>query len=188
VSVAGLLLAAGGGRRMGRPKALLELGGARLVDRGAQMLRAAGCEPVVVVLGAALADVTGATVVVNPDWASGMASSLRAGLGALATAPRGVSAVVVHLADMPDVTAAAVRRLVAAHEAGATAAVAAYGGRRGNPVLLARSTWPEVARLAEGDVGARAYLAAHPGHVVAVACDDVGSARDLDVPADLDPG
>ncbi|CAN5715711.1 nucleotidyltransferase family protein [soil metagenome] len=181
-SVAGLLLAAGAGTRLGRPKALVELDGQRLVDRGVQLLRAGGCDPVIVVLGAAATAVPDAEVVHNPDWHSGMGSSLRVGLSAL---PDDTTAVVVHLVDMPDVTAAAVGRLLIAHGAGAEVAVATYGGRRGNPVLLARSTWPEVARLAEGDVGARPYLAAHADIVVAAACDDVGGSRDVDVPADL---
>src|SRR5437588_1746517 len=88
---AGLLLAAGGGRRYGMPKALVERDGRLLVEHAAQVLRAGGCDPVVVVLGAAAdevrrrADLAGAIVVDNPDWADGMGSSLRAGLAALAS-------------------------------------------------------------------------------------------------------
>jgi CTP:molybdopterin cytidylyltransferase MocA len=180
--VAGLLLAAGSGRRLGRPKALVELGGQRLVDRGTAVLRAGGCQPVVVVLGAAVVAVPGAAVVVNGDWATGMGSSLRAGLAAL---PDDAAAVVVALVDQPHVGAEAVRRLVAAVEAGAAAAVATYGGQRGNPVALARAAWPEVARLAVGDVGARAFLTARPELVTPVPCDGTGRPDDIDTPADL---
>ena len=86
---AGLLLAAGAGRRYGMPKALVERDGRLLVERGLATLRTGGCDPVVVVLGAAAdevrahADLSGAYVVYNPDWADGMGSSLRTGLAAL---------------------------------------------------------------------------------------------------------
>ena len=181
-SVAGLLLAAGSGSRLGRPKALVEVGGQRLVDTGVGLLRDGGCEPVVVVLGAAEAAVPDAVVVTNPAWATGMGSSLRAGLAAL---PADVPAVVVALVDQPHVGAEAVRRLVAALVGGAVAAVATYGGRRANPVALARSVWPEVGRLAVGDVGARPFLAAHPELVTLVPCDGTGRPDDIDTPADL---
>ena len=70
-------------------------------------------------------------------------------------------------------------------ERGAVAAVATYAGRHRNPVLLDRSVWADVAALAEGDAGARSWLRAHPDLVTAVPCDDTGSARDVDTPADL---
>lgn len=182
--VAGLLLAGGAGSRMGGPKALLELGGEPLVQRGIRLLRDGGCTPVVVVVGAAAEAVRplcgGAQVVEAPDWASGMAASLRAGLAAL-----DADACVVALVDQPLVTAVAVERLRAAHEAGARAAVATYAGRARNPVLLDRSVWPDVAAAATGDEGARSWLRAHPGLVVAVDCTDAGAPDDLDTPQDL---
>jgi CTP:molybdopterin cytidylyltransferase MocA len=113
---AGLLLAAGEGSRLGRPKALVEIDGVRLVDRGVRMLHEAGCTPIIVVTGAARVDVAGAVVVHNPDWRTGMGSSLRAGLSALAP---DCPAVVIALVDQPKVTADAVRRLREAHESGA---------------------------------------------------------------------
>lgn len=181
--MAGLLLAAGEGRRLGTPKALVEIGGVRLVDRGAGMLRDAGCAPVVVVTGAAAVDVPGAVVVHNPDWRSGMGSSLRAGLSALAP---DCPAVVVALVDQPNVTPPAVRRLLAAYASGAGVAVATYGGRPRNPVLLAREHFAEVSARARGDVGAREFLRANPGLVTAVPCDDVADPGDIDTPEDLD--
>ncbi len=180
--VAGLVLAAGAGRRFGGPKALVELDGERLVDRAARVLAAGGADPVVVVLGAAVVDVPGAdAVVVNPDWASGMGSSLRAGLAAPALA--GCTAVVVVLVDTPGIRATAVRRLVDAHAGGADLAVATYGAERGHPVLLGREHWAGALAAAVGDRGARDYLAAHADEVVEVACD--GDARDADTPAEL---
>jgi CTP:molybdopterin cytidylyltransferase MocA len=179
---AGLLLAAGEGRRLGTPKALVEIGGVRLADRGARMLREAGCAPVVVVTGAAAVDVAGAIVVHNPDWPTGMGSSLRVGLSALAP---DCPAVVIALVDQPNVTAAAVRRLVQAHESGARVAVATYGGKPRNPVLIAREHFAEAASHARGDMGARAFLRARPDLVVHVPCDDVADPRDIDTPEDL---
>ncbi|MFD0906034.1 nucleotidyltransferase family protein [Actinomadura sediminis] len=180
---AGLLLAAGEGRRFGRPKALLELAGERLVDRGVRTLRDAGCAPVLVVSGAAPVEVTGAVVVPNPDWREGMGSSLRAGLAAL---PPGCPAVVVALVDQPGVTAAAVRRLIAAYEGGARIAVATYGGAPRNPVLLAGEHVAAAAASAVGDRGARAFLRARPDLVTRVPCDGVAVPDDIDTPADLD--
>ena len=185
-SVAGLVLAAGAGSRFGRPKALVEFDGEPLVSRAVRMLRTAGCAPVVAVLGAAADEVTAAVelsdVVVNPSWAKGMGSSLRCGLSAL---PDDVPAVVVALADQPLVGAESVTRLAAAWRAGAVAAVATYGGRPRNPVLLARSVWPDVVAQLAGDTGAGPWLRAHPELVTAVPCDGTGSPHDIDTPDDL---
>lgn len=180
--VAGLLLAAGQGSRLGAPKALVKLGGARLVDRGVALLSAGGTDPVVVVTGAADVGVPGAMVVYNPDWPTGMASSLVAGLRAL---PAACGAVVVALVDQPLIGPAAVQRLIAAYRAGAVAAVAAYHGKPRNPVLLASALWPEVIETAAGDEGARAWLRAHSGLVTAVECADTGRPDDVDTAADL---
>jgi CTP:molybdopterin cytidylyltransferase MocA len=182
---AGLLLAAGEGRRYGMPKALVERDGLLLVEHGLSTLRAAGCEPVVVVLGAAAetvrerADLTGALVVTNPDWPDGMGSSLRTGLDALAGTP--AQAAVVLLVDTPGVTPAAVRRVAARGDSEALV-VATYHGERGHPVLLGRSHWGGVAEVAVGDVGARPYLRAHGDRVMTVACEDVADGTDLDRP------
>jgi CTP:molybdopterin cytidylyltransferase MocA len=180
--VAGVLLAAGEGKRLGTPKALVELGGRRLVDRGADLLRDGGTAPVVVVTGAAPVTVPGVILVPNPDWRTGMGSSLAAGLRAL---PGECAAAVIALVDQPLIGAGVVRRLVAAHQAGAELAVAAYRGRARNPVLLARRHWPGVIAAADGDTGARPYLRAHPGLVTLVECADIGAPDDVDTPEDL---
>ncbi len=180
--IGGVLLAAGEGSRLGGPKALVELAGVRLVDRGVALLRAGGTAPLVVVTGAVDVALPGVTTVHNPDWRSGMGSSLAAGLSAL---PAGCEAAVVALVDQPLVTPAVVRRLVAAYLAGAGLAVATYSGQPRNPVLLARGHWPGVLDLAAGDVGARPYLRAHPELVTAVECGDIGRPDDIDTPADL---
>jgi CTP:molybdopterin cytidylyltransferase MocA len=185
---AGLVLAAGEGRRYGRPKALVTYDGGLLVERAVGTLREGGCDPVVVVVGAAAAQVRATaqladvTVVDNPQWHTGMASSLRTGLAALADT--GAPAVVVLLVDMPDVTAAAVRR-VAAAAAPAALVMAGYGDdRRGHPVLLGREHWAGVARSAVGDAGARTYLRTHATKVQIVACGDISDDRDIDLPGD----
>lgn len=183
MTVAGLVLAAGSGSRLGTPKALVELGGERLVDRAVRVMADGGCAPIVVVSGAAPFEVAGVDVVANPDWATGMGSSLRVGLAALADSE--ADAVVVSLVDQPGIGPEVVARVIEAFEAGAVVATATYGGQRRNPVLLARATWAEVARLAEGDAGARPYLAAHSAEVRAVPCDDLGSADDIDTAEDL---
>jgi CTP:molybdopterin cytidylyltransferase MocA len=180
--VAGILLAAGAGRRLGQPKALLDLGGQPLVSRGIALLKAGGAGPVIVVTGAAAVNLTGVITVHNPHWASGMGSSLAAGL---ATVPDTCLAAVVALVDQPLVGAAAVRRLIDAYRGGASVAVAAYGGRPRNPVLLARQHWAEVTALAAGDAGARAFLRARPDLVTLVECGDTGSPDDIDTSEDL---
>lgn len=179
---AGLLLAAGSGSRLGMPKALVEFRGERLVDRGIRLLHDGGCHPVVVVLGAATAQVRGAVAVRNPLWHSGMGSSLRVGLAALSD---DVERVVIALVDQPFIGPQAVERLIGAARDGASIAVATYGGAPRNPVLIGREHFAEVAELATGDVGARPFLRAHPELVVEVPCDDVGDPSDVDTPADL---
>jgi nicotine blue oxidoreductase len=193
MSVAGVLLAAGEGSRFGRPKALVEFDGLTLAQRGVDLLRAGGADPILVVTGAVPVQLSGTHPVDNPDWRTGMGSSLRAALQALGADPdepaqlgEGVGAVVVALADQPLVGAEAVARLIAAYRAGAAVAVAAYDGRPRNPVLLAREHWPEVIALATGDQGARAFLRARPDLVTLVECADTGRPDDIDTPADLD--
>jgi CTP:molybdopterin cytidylyltransferase MocA len=183
-TVAGLVLAAGGGRRYGMPKALVEYEGSLLVERAVRTARAV-CDPVLVVLGARAvdvwrtADLDGATVLANPDWETGMASSLRTGLDGLRGWPGRVDAALVLLVDMPGMTPAALERL-AGHATPDALAVAAYDGVRGHPVLLGREHWAGVAASATGDEGARRYLGAH--QVSEVDCTGLADPTDLDVP------
>jgi len=190
-AVAGVLLAAGQGSRFGRPKALVELDGETLAERGVTLLRAGGTDPVLIVTGAAQVELRPehqARTVYNGEWRTGMGSSLRAALRALTEleADPEIGAVVVALADQPLVGAEAVGRLIAAYRAGAGVAVAAYGGKPRNPVLLAREHWPEVIATATGDQGARAFLRARPELVTLVECGDTGRPDDIDTPADLE--
>jgi CTP:molybdopterin cytidylyltransferase MocA len=193
--VAGVLLAAGEGSRFGQPKALVELNGQTLAERGVGLLRAGGADPILVVTGAVPLELDRTLTVDNPQWRTGMGSSLRAALQALTEAGRGpdigsdigpeIGAVVVALADQPLVGAEAVARLIAAYRGGASVAVAAYDGRPRNPVLLAREHWPEVIATATGDQGARTFLRTRPELVTLVECGDTGRPDDIDTPADL---
>jgi nicotine blue oxidoreductase len=187
-TIAGLVLAAGGGRRFGGPKALARLGERSLAERAVALMHEGGCAPVHIVLGAQAQLVTDTidlgdtTVVTNPDWESGIGSSLRAGLASL---PATADAVIIVLVDQPLNGVEAIRRVTRAHLAGAAIAVATYGGQFGHPVLLSRPTWAGVAQLAQGETGARAYLRANPEVVIEVACDETGSPADVDTPGDL---
>ncbi|MEV6877982.1 nucleotidyltransferase family protein [Amycolatopsis sp. NPDC051128] len=186
-AVAGLLLAAGAGRRFGGPKALAEIGGEPLVLRALRILTEAGCAPIRVVVGAAAEDVSAllpdpAQAVPAEDWATGMGASLRAGLAALENT-EGPVAALVHLVDLPWVGPEILAR-VAAHATTETVARAAYDGVPGHPVLLGRRWWPEIAETARGDRGARDWLATR-ADLRLVECGDLGSGRDVDRQADL---
>ena len=191
----GLLLAAGAGTRMGRPKALVaSADGTPWLHTTLARLQEGGCRRVTVVLGPsaeeaavllARAPVThqDVHVVVAPDWAEGMGASLRAGLAATDTR---ADAVLVTLVDLPDVTAEVVRRVVAAATGPGVLARATYDATPGHPVLIGRDHWDGVRATASGDKGARDYLAAHD--VIAVECGDLATGRDVDTPARTDAG
>ncbi|SDP73492.1 nicotine blue oxidoreductase [Pedococcus dokdonensis] len=175
---------------MGKPKALVDdPAGGSFVERGVRVLRAAGCAPVVVVVGAeaartaALATAAGAdTVVEAADWESGQSASLRAGLAAVQLTEAEVACIL--LVDLPDVTSAVVRRVAAAGGDGpAVLARAAYRGVPGHPVVMGRDHWKGVLDVAAGDRGARDYLATHE-HLL-VECGDLATGRDADTPDDL---
>ncbi|WP_328437733.1 nucleotidyltransferase family protein [Streptomyces sp. NBC_00457] len=189
-TVTGLLLAAGGGRRLGgRPKALLEHRGRPLVEHAVGVLRAAGCTRVHVVLGAQAAVVRerarleGCVLVDNPEWEQGMGSSLRAGLDSLAGTP--ATAALVSLVDQPGIGPEAVARVLAAYTDEESLVSAAYDGVRGHPVLFGAAHWTGIAATATGDRGARAYLKAHEEEITLVECGDVAEAYDIDTEGDL---
>jgi molybdenum cofactor cytidylyltransferase/nicotine blue oxidoreductase len=183
--IAGMIIAAGGGRRIGGPEALLHQGEKPLVNQMIDTMTEAGCERIVVVLGAAAeqvretADLGRVTVVINKAWGTGVGSSIRAGLAAMDD--EGIEAVVVVPVDMPGLTAVAVRR-VAALPYPDVLVCATYDGLRGYPMLFGRRHWSGIATLASADVGARPYLLAHKDQIVDIACDSVADGSRVDTP------
>lgn len=164
--IAAVVLAAGEASRFGSPKQRL------MLSDVLHAVRASAVDDIVVVEGAYELE-TDARVVHCDEWSRGMGASLRCGLRAL---PANTEAAVIVLADGPDLSPAAIDRVIASwREGGAVAVVAAsYGGVRGHPVLLARSAWSDVP-----DEGARAL------DPVLVPCDDLGPPGDVDYPEDL---
>lgn len=179
--IAGLVLAAGSGSRLGQAKAPLLVDGERLVDRAVRILREGGCADVFVVLGAWRGAVPDATIVVNEAWETGMGSSLKSGLQALLHQPE-ITHAVVTLVDLPDITAASVRAIVTQP---GELVVGTYGVRHGHPMKLGRGHWAAISDGLTGDVGARTYLQGR-ADVVHVPLDAWGADQDIDTPADLE--
>ena len=175
---AAVVLAAGASRRMGMPKQLIRICGETLVERTIRICREAGCEPVVVVLGAAADQVRSAcslgraVVVVNEHWQEGMASSIAQGVSALDDCVQGC---VITTCDMPAVSAEHLGRLAATGELTASA----YAGRQGVPAYFPRSVFPQLAAL-RGDTGARDLLKQCPAIPLA------GGELDIDTPQDVE--
>jgi molybdenum cofactor cytidylyltransferase len=187
--VLGLVLAAGGSTRMGRPKQLAELDGRPLLAHVLAAVDAAPVDRVLVALGGAAdavlerVDLGRAEPLVVDGWAAGMGHVLAS---TLAQAGDGWEAVVVLLGDQPLVPGGAVARVVEAWRAGAGPVVTAtYGGRPGHPRLFDRRLLPDLLRLT-GDTGARDLLVTHPDRIHQVEVGDLGSDTDIDVEADLE--
>jgi molybdenum cofactor cytidylyltransferase len=188
VSSTGLVLAAGSSRRMGSPKQLLVVRGKPLVELVVGQVCAARLDDVLVVLGAAAdeiqsrVDLGRARVLVNPDHAAGMASSLKAGLAAL---DAGVDRAVVILGDQPDVDATLLNQLLDLQEtSGLPAAALDFNGLLHPPVVLKRELWADLMSL-EGDVGCRAVIRARPELVARLPVEgDLTHPIDVDTPED----
>ncbi|MBC7517313.1 MAG: nucleotidyltransferase family protein [Microbacteriaceae bacterium] len=182
----GILLAAGGGTRMGRPKALVhdELGRSWLAHTAGTLV-GAGCARVLVVLGAELSaarallpsDPRFAVVEVD-DWRSGLSASLAAGLRAAQKTD--ATAVVITLVDLPGLPVAVITRMLAeiAADPATTLCQASYRGDPGHPVVIGRQHWTPLIDILAGDTGGRSYLLGHG--VVAVECGDLWHGRDVD--------
>jgi molybdenum cofactor cytidylyltransferase len=185
--IAAVVLAAGRSTRMGGPNKLLEeINGRALVRIAAEAALASHARPVIVVTGhqrdrvqAALAGLN-VQQVHNADFADGLSTSLRAGLRAL---PADVDGAVILLADMPQVDAALIDRLIAAFdpEKGALAVVPMIEGKRGNPVLWSRRFFSALMTL-EGDVGARYLIGQYAEAVVEVPVSGRAALTDVDTP------
>jgi len=178
--IAGLVLAAGNGSRLGQPKAPLVVQGERLVDRAVRVLREGGCDEIYVVLGAWIGDVADCHVVVNPDWESGMGSSLKAGLETILNNNQ-ITAVLVTLVDLVGVNPPSVRAVI--DEPGELV-IATYNGQRGHPLQLDKSHLPAILAEIKGDLGARGYLRGR-SDIVEIELNHLGDNRDIDTVEDL---
>lgn len=188
-TVAALVLAAGGSKRLGRPKQLVDVKGRPLLEMVVAETAAWPVALVAVVLGHEAEEILErvefgeATVLINPDWEEGIAASLRVGLDHLGREPR-LERVLVALGDQPHIPPEVPPGLIEAMEhSGRPAAVPKYRFQVGNPVLLDRSLWPRLMSL-EGDVGASRLLRTHPEWVEEVWFDRLPP-RDVDTPSDV---
>lgn len=184
-----IVLAAGASSRMGRPKALLPIGGRPAIEVICATLREAGAGDIVVVVGKyageirGAADLRGVRVVENLLWETGRTSSVQAGLAALAPA---ASATLLALVDMPFVRAETVRTILAAPRATKRrpgVVVPVHGGRRGHPILVFRDLFPRIAALGPDDP---LYVVVRAAQCLEVSVDDAGVLVDLDTPQDVD--
>lgn len=185
--VAAVILAAGEGRRFGGPKLLTPLDGKPLLQHVVEAATGSSLAPIVLVVGHAAAELLAAVrpgaalIVRNDDYATGQASSLRAGLRAVS----GSDAAVVLLGDQPRVTSALLDALAERQRtSGAAAVISSWNGRRSPPTLLHRDLWPAVEALS-GDVGARAVLAGRDDVALLEVDDRYGALDDVDTREDL---
>jgi molybdenum cofactor cytidylyltransferase len=187
--VAAIVLAAGRSTRMGpENKLLADLGGKPMVRHVVEAALASTARPVLVVTGHQAAQVADAlagldvTLVANPAYATGLASSLKAGIRAV---PAACDGALILLGDMPRVAPGHIERLIAALAAEPESIIVpVHDGQRGNPVLWPRRYFSELLQL-EGDAGARRLFAAHPGAVREVAAADDAILSDIDTPEAL---
>lgn len=180
MKVAAIILAAGASTRMGQPKQLLKLGGVRLLERAVDVAAQAGCEPVVVVLGASADEILAecaldqATVVINPEWCEGMAASIRRGLRQV---DGQCDAALLMVCDQPAATSDHLRKLV--DRCTELPVASSYAGRRGVPACFPASYFGELLMLC-GDAGARHLLESAP------AIELAGGELDIDTPLTLE--
>jgi molybdenum cofactor cytidylyltransferase len=184
--VAGIILAAGESRRLGRPKQLLPLGEKTMVEHIVEVALSSPLQEVIVVLGHRAEEMRpllgGVKVVVNQEWPQGLSSSLRAGLGALS--PH-FEACLFFLADQPKVTPQLVESLIIRHRRTLAPIVAPrFRGQRGNPVLFARPLFPELLTL-QGEEGGRSLIEKNRYLVEWVEVDSGDYFLDIDTLEDL---
>lgn len=189
VPVGAVILAAGASTRMGHAKQLLPIAGQPMVRRMAEAVCAAGLDQVIVVVGARAGAVAQALegqpveLVVNDAWQGGMSTSVRAGIGALRPE---IGAVLLVLADQPDLGPELLQKLVARYRSSGAPIVAPYhGGRRGNPVLFDRALFAELEAV-EGDRGGRGVVACHQAELERVQVDDSAAVSDIDTLQDYE--
>ena len=190
--VGAVVLAAGRSARMGEAKQLLRIGEHTLLERTLGNVRDSGVDEVVLVLGFSAEIIrqqlpahllVGLKVVINRDYAQGMASSLREGLSAVS--PQMDAALIV-LADQPFVRSATLDRIIERYRCSdAEIVIPFFKGSRGNPVLLSHSIFPEVMAL-DGDTGCRAIFGRYADDIVELGVDDGGILLDIDSKGDYE--
>jgi molybdenum cofactor cytidylyltransferase len=186
--IAAILLAAGASTRMGRPKQLLPFRGRSLLVHAAETAIASGCHPIIVVLGAYLDRIRGdletlpVHVAENPDWETGMGSSVRTGIQSLMAAAPDIEAAILLLCDRPFVSVRSIHRLVAAYRSTDRPIVASgYNETIGVPALFHQTLFPELLRL-QGMQGAKSVIERYPAQIVPIEFPQ--EAIDLDTPED----
>lgn len=190
MSVAAIVLAAGGSRRLGKPKQLLLLNGETLLARAVRLAHEAGATPVLVVLGAqhdlvsSSMCASGEIAVINADWQQGISTSIHAGMRALDEHASTAQGVLLLVCDQPRLDVNHLRKLIQAFDAENDEAIAAsaYSGIQGIPAIFPRAAFPGLLAL-RGDKGARALIADAPCAVVPVLFE--GGEIDIDSPQDL---
>jgi molybdenum cofactor cytidylyltransferase len=186
MNIVAVIMAAGGSQRMGQTKQSMLIDGQPMLARVVDTV-VAGLRQVIVVLGSSADQIEPllagkpVTIVINPDWREGIASSLRAGL---AQATPDVDAALFVPADMPRLKLDTIRVVIARfQDTGKAIVVPTYGGQRGNPALFARTLFPELLAL-RGDRGGRALFASHQADMEMIEVDDPGILIDIDTPDD----
>jgi molybdenum cofactor cytidylyltransferase len=186
--IASIVLAAGSSTRMGLRNKLLEpVCGEPMVRRVAAIALGSGAEPIVVVTGHEAAEVgaalqgLGVTLILNPDYAEGLSTSLRAGLSAL---PPGIDGALILLGDMPEVEGSVVSDLMASFTGMSAICLPVRHGRKGNPVLWGSRYFPEMMELT-GDLGAKPLMARHEAQLIEVEVATDSILHDVDAPEDL---
>jgi molybdenum cofactor cytidylyltransferase len=187
--ISALLLAAGMGERMGGVKQLLSLGGQRMIEAALANLQNARLDEIIVVLGFAASQVRPlvegrerVTVVVNPQFAEGMSTSIHEGLRAISPRAAGI---LIALADQPFIPPEVINALIEGFAAGAKGIVLpVFEGKRGHPVILDRKRYEAELFALQGDVGGREIVREHPEDVLEIAVASEGVLIDIDAPED----
>ncbi len=190
LKIGGILLAAGGSSRLGQPKQLLEFEGQTLLRRAAEAIAGSVCDPLVVVVGSEnektegeIADLS-LTTCLNPDWRSGMSSSIKVGLNELLLKEPQIDAVIITLCDQPFVDADTIAHLVAIFKETRKSIVAAkYAGVVGVPALFSREMFEALSEL-QGDKGARDLIRDPSAAVETIEIEE--AAIDIDTRDDLE--
>jgi molybdenum cofactor cytidylyltransferase len=187
--ISAIVLAAGKATRFGGCKQLVPLGGKPLLEHVLESVRQSRVDDVVVVLGDHAAEIQEAIafgrerVVLNPDFAGGMSTSIQAGLRAL---PAATEAVMIVLADQPFVASRTLDLLIDEYQrVRPSVVIPTFNGSRGNPVLVDRSLFAEMMGI-RGDVGCRATFGDHAETILKVPVNDRGVVTDIDTLEDLE--